>query len=188
MRHLIFDRLARVLGVPRAMPRNEQGKIARRRGTVRAGMMLDHLQRTTRQHRRHRGMRSHRTAIADAPATERAHPVKPTVGTTQTQFPGDDLLGEVAIGDEERHHIHLRMPCAPQDASDGRFLFPVGFEHLGKDTTTTDRIRMLPGRGAGFAVERRTVSDDDERGVFEAVLHSATVPRFAPAASGTRPA
>jgi hypothetical protein len=79
----------------------------------------------------------------------------------------DDLFGEVAFADEERHGKGAGRLDTAQHAREGGFQFPEGLQHLPEHAAPPQRLGVLVhGRGR-LRIQGGAVADQDQRRVLE---------------------
>src|SRR3712207_2910055 len=112
--------------------------------------------------------------------TRVAHNLKtfPRDGSLQTEFPGDDLLGEVTLGDEGRNHVDLIGLHGVQHVAHGGLLLPEALDDLVEFSDLPYVLGVLIDRQARVLVQVRAEPHDDEG------LHSPRI-SFAPGSSTT---
>lgn len=170
---LVLDRFAGVLVVAGAVAGDEERRPVRpRAAAVRRRMLLHHVAGAGEDHLGHARvgtdrsavMKRLRTAPLDTRETRLAVPA-------EAELARDDLLGEVAFADEQRHDEDPRRGRAAQDAGEGRMLLPEALDHLCEDAAAAQFIGMLEGRRRRIGVQRRTMAREHERGVGEVGVH-----------------
>jgi hypothetical protein len=88
----------------------------------------------------------------------------------QAEFPRNDLFGEIAVADEQRHDENSRCKDAAHYPADGRFKLPKAFRDLRKQFASAQLIRVLVGRRGGLRVEGGAVADENQRGVGKGIV------------------
>jgi len=105
----------------------------------------------------HRVVRPDRPAVVDGLAgiggcqrgVGRTRPVGvPVVGVPpfQAELPRDDLLGEIALRDEQRDDVHLLGVDGPEHLPEGRLFLPEGLPDLVERAHRPDGVRVVERR------------------------------------------
>jgi len=88
-----------------------------------------------------------RTAVMDPMPPDLSHVLMTGPAYRQeAQLTRNDLLGEIALGDEQGDNEHIGIPDSPQNPGNRGFLLPVCLHNLPKDAPLADRFRVLAGR------------------------------------------
>ena len=160
---LLFDGLAGVLVVARAVAGDEEGRFERF-GGARKGELFDDAARPRQKHLRHAGVGPDRPAVIEGLAPMQARAGKTgAVLRGESQFPRDDLVGEVAFADKQGHDENAGGEHAAQNLPDVRLLLPKGLLHRCQDIAAAQLIGVLVNRRGRIRVDGRSVSGQHQR-------------------------
>ena len=89
----------------------------------------------------------------------------------ETQLARNNFLSKITFADEQRHNEHAPGKDAPHHARQIRFLLPKSLLHLRENLAPPQFLRMLVCRRARFRIQRRTMSNQNERRIRKVFCH-----------------